>query len=58
MSFDNQLSSQFKDQEDSYNAIILLYDYSYDDKEQVIRKIATGENYRINYIGTVIYEDE
>ncbi len=33
MSFDNQLSSQFKDQEDSYNAIILLYDYSYD-KEQ------------------------
>ncbi|AGO07038.1 hypothetical protein PND37_00650 [Lactiplantibacillus plantarum] len=57
MSFDNQLSSQFKDQEDSYNAIILLYDYSYD-KEQVVRKIATGENYRINYIGTVIYEDE
>lgn len=57
MSFDNQLSSQFKDQEDSYNAIILLYDYSYD-KEQVVRKIATSENYRINYIGTVIYEDE
>ena len=57
MSFDNQLSSQFKDQEDSYNAIILLYDYSYDE-EQVVRKIATGENYRINYIGTVIYEDE
>ncbi|WCJ50853.1 hypothetical protein OFA97_02630 [Lactiplantibacillus plantarum] len=50
MSFDNQLSSQFKDQEDSYNAIILLYDYSYD-KEQVVSSLVGSLLFSLVYYG-------
>ncbi|OTP51688.1 hypothetical protein A5884_000883 [Enterococcus sp. 7D2_DIV0200] len=56
-SYDDQLISQFENQETAYNTILLIYNYSYE-KEDNKRVSITNQNYQIDFIGVASYLDE
>ncbi|WP_413524534.1 immunity 22 family protein [Carnobacterium divergens] len=56
-SYDEQLISQFKNQETAYNTILLIYNYSYE-KEENKRVSIINQNYQIDFIGVASYLDE